>query len=93
MIYDPITRQQVEVIGQYRPQQHRFRFGRKEQAKPGEAFVFVRVRYGDYVTDYFRERAGGFKLGEERDVEPNSLVADDGIREICKAVEVAPVVS
>jgi hypothetical protein len=92
MIYDPITRQQVEIIGQYPPQKQRFRFGRKEKARKGEQFTFVKVRYGDWIADWARER-GGFPIGEERDAEPHFLVADEGSREISEAVEAAPMLT
>lgn len=82
MIYDPITRQSVELIGRYPPQDHRFRFGKKELGQ----FRFVRVRFGEHVHG----ASGGFPIGEERDAELNNLVADDGIREIQRAYDAAP---
>ncbi len=83
MIYDPITRQQVELIGRYPEQDYCFKFGGKQKGQ----FRFVRVRYKDYIRPEFK---GGFAINTERDVDVNNLVADDGSREIHKVYESLP---
>ena len=82
MIYDPITRQQVEIIGRYPVQTECFRFGEK---LTGE-FRFAKVRYGEYIPG----ASGGFAIGEERDVDITNLVADAGWTEIRNAYGAAP---
>ncbi len=82
MIYDPITRQHVTIIGRYPEQDHCFRFGKKIKG----SFRFARVRYGEHLPGF----SGGFPVGQERDADINRLVADDGSREIAKAYEAAP---
>ena len=83
MIYDPITRQRVELIGRYPEQTHCFRFGKRIKATEGTSFRFAKVRYVE-------ERKGGFEVGTERDCDINRLVADDGAREIHKVYESLP---
>jgi hypothetical protein len=85
MIYDPITRQQVTILGRYPPDSRRFRMGREEKG----TYRFVLVRFGEHLPGF----SGGFPIGEERDAELNSLVADDGIRELQKAYDTAPELS
>ena len=85
MIYDPITRQQVTILGRYPINSRRFRFGREETG----SFLFVKVRFGEHLPGF----SGGFPIGEERDAELNNLVADDGISEIQKAYDAAPELS
>ena len=82
MIYDPITRQSVELIGRYPVQKHCFKFGKKLKGE----FRFVKVRYGEHLPGF----SGGFAVGTERDVDINNLVADDGSREIHQAYEKLP---
>lgn len=82
MIYDPITRQSVEIIGRYPPDHKRYRFGRTEAGN----FRFIRVRYGEHLPGF----SGGFPVGHERDLDISSIVADDGIREIQAAYDTAP---
>jgi hypothetical protein len=90
MIYDPITRQQVKIIGRHKPQTEMYRMGRKERTDEKHPFRFVRVEYGDYVAKWAREKGGGYDLGHVKDVELNYLVADKGIREIDTAYDSAP---
>lgn len=89
MIYDPITRQEVEIIGRYPPQGFMYRFGEKVLG----TFQFARVRYGNYLTPALAKQAGGFSHGEERDTDLSYLVADDGSIEIARAFSNAPVIS
>jgi len=83
MIYDPITRQQVEIVGRYPPQNtaHDQFVGKIK----GE-FRFARFLYGEQLagTD------GGFPVGYERDFDINSMVADGGLKEIQDAYNAAP---
>ena len=83
-IYDPITRQTVTIKHRWPKQQHCFRFGKKVKGD----FQFVRVVYGDNLPGF----NGGFDNGTERDIDVNSLVADDGTLEISKAVKAAPAI-
>lgn len=80
MIYDPITRQTVEIIGRFPEQDHCFRFGKKVKGTT----QFVLCRYG--ATNPH----GGFPEGTERECDVNDLRADDGILEINKAYKAAP---
>lgn len=82
MIYDPITRQAVTIVGRYPAQGHSFRFGKRIKGE----FRFVQVRYGEHLPGF----SGGFAVGELRDVDINNLVADEGSREITKTYESAP---
>lgn len=82
MIYDPITRQQVKIIGRYPPAKNCWRFN---EELTGE-FLFVRIRYGEHLPGF----RGGFPVGTERDIDHNSLVADEGSLEIRRAVDAAP---
>jgi hypothetical protein len=82
MIYDPITRQEVTILGRYPPQKFCWRFGAKQTG----LFHFVRVRYGEHLQNF----RGGFPVGTERDVDQNDLVADFGAVEIAGVVEAAP---
>lgn len=84
MIYDPITRQSVELTGKYPSQSHSYRFGKKIKG----VSRFVRVRYGEHLPGF----SGGFAVGEERDVDVNNLVADGGSREIHERYEELPVI-
>lgn len=83
MIYDPIARQTVELLGRYPVQDHVYKFGRKHKA---DGTRFVKVRYGEHLPNF----SGGFAVGTERDVDVNNLVADDGAREIHKVYEALP---
>lgn len=82
MIYDPITRQSVRILGRYKPQAHSFRFGKRIKG----AFRFVQVEYGDHLPGF----SGGFPVGEKRDLDVNNLVADGGSVEIERAYTAAP---
>jgi hypothetical protein len=85
MIYDKITRQILTLIGRYPPQDHIFKFGTKIKGK----YQFVKVRYGEYLPGF----SGGYPIGEERDVDLNFLVADDGIREIMQVYNTLEVIN
>jgi hypothetical protein len=85
MIYDPITRQQVTIVGRYPPQAECYRFGKKVAGE----FYFAKVRYGEHLPGF----SGGFSVGSERDSDLNYLVASDGYREIRKAYDAAPEVA
>lgn len=85
MIYDPITRQQVTLLGRYPIARHCFKFGRRQTGQ----FRFVKVRYGEHIAEWAKER-GGFDIGTEKDVDINNLVADEGSREIHEAYEALP---
>lgn len=82
MIYDPITRQSVEIIGRLPPQATAFRFGQEVRGP----FMFARVRYGEHLPGF----SGGFAISHEREVDINDLVADDGTVEISRAYRAAP---
>lgn len=82
MIYDPICRQAVTIIGRFPVQQHSFKFGKKVE---GEA-RFVKVRYGEPLPNF----KVAIAVGETRECDINYLVADDGILEINRAYELAP---
>lgn len=83
MICNPITRQQVEIIGRLPPQNHYYQFDRRIESEfPVE---FARVRFLSFIL-------GGYDVGHERDININELVADDGSLEIRKAYEAAPLI-
>lgn len=82
MIYDPITRQSVRITGRYKLQLHSFRFGKRIKGE----FRFVQVEYGEHLAGF----SGGFKVGEQRDLDINNLVADEGSLEISRAYDAAP---
>lgn len=84
MIYDPITRQVVCMLGRYAPQQTCYRFGREQKGE----FRFVKVRYGEHLPGF----SGGFEVGQVRDVDINNLVADGGSREIHEGYEQLPLI-
>lgn len=81
MIYDPIIRQQVTILGKYPIQNHTYRFGKKERG----IFYFALIRYDS-------AQPGGFAVGTEKDADINTLRADDGICEINKAFNSAPLI-
>lgn len=86
MIYDPITRQVLTLIGRYKPQDYSY------DAFLGKVkghFRFAKFRYGEHLPGF----TGGFPVGTERDLDVNSVVADDGITEIEKAYKSAPELS
>lgn len=80
MIYDPITRQPVKIIGRYRPQTERYHYGRRERGE----FCYVRVRY------IGRSYAGGFPVGSEQVIDRTELAADHGNIEINLAAAEVP---
>jgi hypothetical protein len=82
MIYDPITRQVVTLLGRYPVQRGAFRFGKKVEGE----FRFAKVRYGEHLPSF----SGGFPVGEEREVDIANLVADGGSREIEAAYRAVP---
>lgn len=85
MIYDPITRQSVVLLGRYSPQATAVRFGQQVEG----TFHFCRVRYGEHLPGF----SGGFEVGHERDQDINSLVADDGYSEILRAYKALPLIA
>lgn len=82
-IYDPITRQEVTIIGRYPPQQTCFKFGKRIKAAPDTSFQFLKVRYET-------GQPGGFPVGTERDIDVCNLVAEGGINVIHPAADAAP---
>ncbi len=79
MIYDPITRQVVTIVGKYPPQDHMFSFGSEVKGD----FRFVRLIYGDHLPGF----SGGLENGTQRDVDVNALFADGGLSEILTAYQ------
>lgn len=77
MIYDPLTRQSVRIVGRYHTQHEAFCLG---ECVPGE-YYFVRVRY---------EGAGDIPRGAEHDIERRDLVADHGAVEVNLAAAETP---
>lgn len=83
MIYDPITRQSLTLVGRYKPQDH------ASDPFLGQVkgdYRFAKFCYGETLPGF----SGGFPVGHERDLDINSVVADDGSLEIRKVYEAAP---